>query len=115
MTPHRPLLALLATVGWGLAGLAALVPAALLVMVFDAPGSEENPWTWVILCGGWSFPPLCLLSIILSWVAWGATRHGTAGRGLRVGAALLPLASLAVVAVGFGMLQARCGGSFACR
>ncbi|MFZ5441599.1 MAG: hypothetical protein ACOZQL_16450 [Myxococcota bacterium] len=120
MTRVRPTTAIAATVVWGLGLFFSLLPLFMSVMMFDAPGSEENPWTWVIIGGFISLPILTSTSIATSWLTWFITRDWAAekalrGRRLRLAAALYPLLGFLVVTFGFVMLQVKCGGSFSCR
>jgi hypothetical protein len=116
----RPIAATLATVLWGLGLFFSLMPLFMSVMMFDAPGSEDNPWTWVIIGGFISLPILCTASIAASWFTWFITRawaveRAARGKTLRLVAAAFPVLGFLVVTFGFVMLQVRCGGSFSCR
>lgn len=110
---------MLATAGWGLSAVASLLPLMFSVMLFDAPGSENNPWLIALAGGLASFPVLCVVSIAASWIIWVVTRNwpaerATTGRWLRVGAALLPLLSMLVMVIAVVGLQVRCSGDFRC-
>lgn len=116
----RPTAAIVSTVVWGLGLFFSLMPLFMSVMMFDAPGSEENPWAWVIIGGFISLPVLTSASIATSWLTWFITRgwapeKAQKGQRLRLAAALFPLLGFLVVTFGFAMLQVKCGGSFSCR
>lgn len=89
-----------------------------LLMVFDSPGSERNPWLWLLLSGVFSLPLLCALTLGLLWLlyglgcAWPQSRPWL--RRLGHGAHLLPLLSPFTVLVSVLALQLLCGGQFDC-
>lgn len=89
-----------------------------LVMMFDAPGSSENPWLWLILSGVFSLPLLCALTPLLLWLlyglgsAWPRARRRLSCLGHAAHA--LPLLSPFTVVVAVIGLQLFCGGNFAC-
>ena len=110
-TTVKPFAALLGTLGWGLAGSASLFVGMMSVMLFDAPGSENSLKVWAFVLSIWSFPVLCVLSIVGSWVTWFLTRRWHAeraprGRLLRLLVAGVPLLSVAAFAVSFAILYA---------
>ncbi|OSQ48524.1 hypothetical protein TALK_08925 [Thalassospira alkalitolerans] len=75
-------------------------------MMFDTPGSENNPVTQMLFYSLLAFPALCLMGGILPWVL---KRHPQsiwlyALSGLAVG---LFFASIV-------LLQIQCDGSFSC-
>ncbi len=119
-TALRPVAALTATAVWVPALAISILPMFMSVMMFDAPGSDENPWTWVIVGGTVSLPVLCGISIVSSWLAWYFTRDALPerlrfGKTLRLIIGLLPVLSLVVITFGVAMLQLRCHGSFSCQ
>jgi hypothetical protein len=89
-----------------------------LVMVFDAPGSSENPWLWLMLSGILGLPLLCALTPLLLWLlyglggAWPLARPRL--RCLGHSAHALPMFSPFTVVVSLIGLQLFCGGNFAC-
>jgi hypothetical protein len=106
-----PFAALLGTLAWGLAGSASLFVGMMSVMLFDAPGAENDPKIWAFVLSIWSFPVLCVLSIVGSWVTWFLTRRWNAeraprGRLLQLLVAGVPLLSVAAFAVTFAILFA---------
>lgn len=115
-----PITPIIASAVWGVGLVLGLAPLLVSVMMFDAPGSEDNPWTWVLAGGFASFPVLCLVSLCATWLAWLFTRRWTperaaAGRIIRLATALLPTLGVLAVLFGIVMLQWKCGGSFSCR
>ena len=87
-----------------------LVGAALSPMFFDAPGSMNNPAAWANALIIVSFPCLCILSIIVTWIAWFTykRRPTPPKRYMQIVAALLPVIPVAYVAgallIGMGQL-----------
>ena len=53
---------------WGLIGVISLAPAGLSVMIFDAPGSENQPGTVWLFRAVASFPLVCFFVSGLSFV-----------------------------------------------
>ena len=60
------------TVIWALAGLVGCIIAAFSVMIFDAPGSTENPAAILYFLSIASFPIVCALAIYRAWVLFSA-------------------------------------------
>jgi hypothetical protein len=90
--------------------LAALVslflPVAMLPMMFDAPGSEANPLTWLLAATIAAFPLFCLVGAVLPWFF----RRTSFGGWLF----LLPILDIAMVATAFFALGYFCDGKFSC-
>jgi hypothetical protein len=106
-----PLAAVLTTVAWSLSGAASVFVGMMSVMLFDAPGSEEDARVWAVALSVWSYPVLCLLSIIGGWVTWFVTRRWEAararrGRFVRLAVAGLPFLSIVAFAISFAFLAA---------
>ncbi len=57
----------IATVLYILLGIIGLFMSLFSVMLFDAPGSENNPFTWLAVLAICSLPITCLVSLIGSW------------------------------------------------
>lgn len=53
---------------WVVAGILSFPPLALNVMAFDAPGSADNPWTFVWVLGLIAISPLAVLGGILAFL-----------------------------------------------
>jgi hypothetical protein len=107
---HRPILAILVTVVWGLLTVPGLVIALFgAPMAFDAPGSAANPLVWAIVFGVISFPVLCIVSIAGSWIAWkmsGPSASSRAASGVRFVMACLPLIPVIVVVTSMALSAA---------
>ena len=65
---------IVATVVWVLAGLVGCLFAAFSVMIFDAPGSTENPGAILLFLSFVSFPPACAVAIVLAWRLYSSNR-----------------------------------------
>src|ERR1019366_3242248 len=98
---------LILTALWILAGLAAVVPAMMTPMMFDAPGSERNPVAIGLAISVAIFPLVCLLSAVLPWIfrKWPFAAMFF----------LLPVANLAVIAAIVFTLDYFCSGQFSCQ
>jgi hypothetical protein len=88
------------------AGLLSLLPVAMLPMMFDAPGSDANPLTWVLVATIAAFPLFCLVGAILPW----CFRRTSFGRWLF----LFPVLDVALIAAAFFALGRYCDGRFSC-
>lgn len=79
-----------ATVLWLAASLVVGVMVMFLPMIFDAPGSMEQPGTVTFAASVALFPPICWLAIVLAWVFFAL--HRPVASLLSTGLPLLPLA-----------------------
>jgi hypothetical protein len=61
------LLLSICSVIFGFSGLSLFVPLFFSIMAFDSPGSESNPIAWIIFLSLFTFAPMCLISIVVSW------------------------------------------------
>jgi hypothetical protein len=59
---------------FGVLGIALFIPLLMSVMAFDAPGSEKRITTWIVFLCLFSFSPICILSIVVSWSLYGFKR-----------------------------------------
>lgn len=98
-----------ATAGALLLSLASLLPILLSVMLFDAPGSERNPYLLTIAWSIWLFPVACGLAVVAAWIAYARRWRAAAYLVL-----LLPLTNVLAFGIGGALLQRYCGGRFAC-
>lgn len=91
-----------------------LLPVAALLMfapmMFDAPGSEQSIYPWLII-GSLLIYPLCVLLGL--GLAWTARARGDASAARR--ALLVPLLGVALIVASVALLQVVCAGQFACR
>lgn len=92
---------------WGALGLLGAIPAMFAVMMFDAPGSETNLPTIAAAASIFTFPLVCLFTIIASWAAYSS---GTSQRALQITA--LPLINLVVGSGSFAWIEWMQGGKF---
>ncbi len=112
-----------ASMGWLVMAFGALGSLMFSVMLFDAPGSEDNPYLWVVVYSLAAMPVLCLISAVTTPIGVALSqilrRRGRpkAGWASLVAAALmacLPLLGVGGVAAGFILVDQLCGGSFSC-
>lgn len=76
---------------------ASIMPALMSAMMFDAPGSEENPATNAMFYAMFSFPLVCLLSIPLAWLLY-------AGSYLRAAAVAIWLCVVNIIVFVIGIV-----------
>jgi hypothetical protein len=62
------------TIVFGTTGALSLLPAALSVMMFDAPGSTSNPATIIAFLSVFTLPVTCGIGIGFAWMALGKER-----------------------------------------
>jgi hypothetical protein len=67
-----------ATIIIGVIWIPSLMFAGLSGMMFDAPGSDKNPFLWLLFLSFLAFPALCVASVILSWLLFTRGRHTAA-------------------------------------
>ena len=93
-------------------GLPAIAAGALMAlmapMMFDAPGPDANPATWMLFWSVLSFPPVTLLALVLAWIAIARRRD----RGA-LWFSLLPLLPVAAAIIAVMWLQVASNGQFA--
>jgi hypothetical protein len=99
-----PLIPIFASAVWGVLLLPGLVGALLSPMMFDAPGSMDNPIAWINALIIVSFPCLCIVSIAAVWIVYArhkrkATRATTIGQLVAAGLPLLPILYVAIVLI----------------
>ncbi|MCC9622568.1 hypothetical protein LPB41_12770 [Thalassospira sp. MA62] len=104
--PHRKRTRITLTILSVLGALFSLPIVMFAPMMFDAPGSENNPFTQLMFYSVVAFPVLCLMGGILPWIF---KRH-------RLGIWLYALSGLAIglFVVAIVLMQIQCGGDFAC-
>lgn len=110
---------ILVSVCWLVMAAGSTVPALMSVMIFDAPGSEDNGLVWWLVGSLCAFPVLCLVSAGGVWIGWllarrVADRRPELARLAVVLPAVLPLAAVASGLLALGTLQLVCDGSFSC-
>jgi hypothetical protein len=93
---------------WAVVGIVSFLPAMFSVMMFDAPGSTEQPATWVLALSVLSFPLVCLFAVVNALVC---RRAGDLQRAYRF--LLLPLVNLLAGGAAAAWIQAFQDGKFA--
>lgn len=105
---------LIATLIWPPLGIGGAIAAMMSGMLYDAPGSEDNPWIAVLIAGIVALPVLCGVSFLASIQTlikeWRASADRTRG-WIWAG---LPLLAVALAAVGWVGIDVVCGGSLPC-
>lgn len=93
LNARRPVLAIITTVVWGVLLVPGAAGALLSPMMFDAPGSMNDPQVIAAFVSVVSFPILCVVSIAASWIAWRVFRTSSSGasRAVPIALASLPL------------------------
>ncbi|MBW2463314.1 MAG: hypothetical protein JRH11_16815 [Deltaproteobacteria bacterium] len=105
---------------WLPGALLSIMPAMMSVMLFDAPGSTENPYVIGVFISILSFPVLAVVSgISVPLLAFFAHRAPDRPRYRRrmfcaVLSALLPLLSGVSVGVFFALIAGICDGDLRC-
>ena len=84
--------------------------AAMSVMMFDAPGSNENPALILLFCSIAGLPVSLFAGVVLAWIALAMKRDRAA-----LWLSLLPLLPLLTGVVALLWLQFGYGGNFASR
>lgn len=83
------------------------VMALMSPMMFDAPGSTNNPPVILLFLSTLSFPVVCLLGMISAWVTFGMRQN----RGA-FWLSLLPILPILTGTVAIVWIQIGSGGSF---
>jgi Sec-independent protein secretion pathway component TatC len=60
----------IATVIWIVGAVVGLLPALMTPMMFDAPGSLENSATVTLAISIATFPVVCIVAVLLSWLVF---------------------------------------------
>ena len=95
---------------FGIIGFLAIPMALMSVMMFDAPGSENNNYVWMAFWSMVALPFTCLISVACS--SYIARHSQNYKKALLI--ALLPCIVIAVIILSFVLIQIYCGGSFSC-
>ncbi|WP_151056395.1 hypothetical protein [Cellvibrio sp. KY-YJ-3] len=85
---------IICTIIFGIAGAVTFYPLLLSGMIFDAPGSDSNPINWVIFISLFTFAPMCIVSIFVSWGFYSGGSYGHAKK-----AYLLPVVNILALLV----------------
>ena len=98
----------IASIGVGLLGLVSIIPALLCAaMMFDAPGSTENPATISLAIAVASFPFVCFFAIAAAWALFAAGMNRLAKIVIWA-----PIINLIAGAIALCCLEAFYGGKF---
>ncbi len=92
---------------WLLATVPGIGLAMFSVMLFDAPGSEENPATIALFYSLSTFPVICVVSVVLSWILY-RRQWSTVACWI----ACLPLLNVIAGIGAIVYLETFCGGRF---
>jgi hypothetical protein len=109
--PPRPgrtflIVATIAAIGLSVLSLG---PILMSFFLFDAPGSENNPYVLTMAWSIWLFPVACVAAIALGWTAY-LLKQPVLARVVFI----LPLANVVAFVTGMALLSKGCGGNFAC-
>ena len=106
--------AVLAVLLWPPVGAFGAMAAMMSPMLYDAPGSEDNPFIAIMVFGAVSLPLLCLLAAVAS--LWFAVKEWKAPvKRLKVWIwAGLPLASVVLFLLGAVLIDVFCDGQLQC-
>jgi len=112
-----------AAMGWLVLAFGALGCLMFSAMLFDAPGSEDNPYLWVVVYSLAALPVLCLFSAVTTPIGValsqilrrrGRPKAGWASLAAAALLACLPLLGIGGVTAGFTLVNLLCDGSFSC-
>jgi hypothetical protein len=101
---------IIATIAGGLLGLMSLAAVLASFFVFDAPGSEKNPYLLTMVWGIWLFPVTCAVAIAAGWIVYAMKQLKLARLVF-----LLPAVDFVVFLVGFTLVSTVCHGDFVCK
>ena len=95
------MIAIVVTIVWGVLTVPGVFAALFSVMFFDAPGSIDNPAAWLNALVVVSFPCLCVIAIVGTWILHAVRRSSDNPRLSipQIGVACLPLLPVAYVAL----------------
>ena len=113
--PGMTVLLITSTLFWTVGSLVALFLLAMSAMLFDAPGSENNPWAWGIVYSLAALPALSGLVTIPCCVygLWREFRRPLRPRTIGIFVAL-PTLGLVTLAFCWVALSVLCGGQLSC-
>lgn len=93
-----------------LIGIASILLALTSVMLFDAPGSENNTYLWITFWSAVALPFTCFGSVIASWYIF--FKSANYKKAFLV--SLLPCLVIAVLCGSLVMIEIYCQGNFVC-
>jgi hypothetical protein len=108
------MLLLIATVILILAAVVGALPAMMTPMMFDSPGSLESPATVTLAISVATFPLVCILAVLLSWLVFTLPVFADLPHRYlwACGLMTLPLINVAVGGLALAWISYFNGGSF---
>lgn len=103
-------LALIVNVLFGAIGLLSIFVALMSVMLFDAPGSENNTYLWVLFWLLALFPVSCFFSIMVSNIF--IFKYQQYKKALWV--FIVPCILVVLIISSVVLIEINCGGNFVC-
>lgn len=107
----KPTIEIIATILWMLVAFPAAMMVMFSAMMFDAPGSDQNPYLWLTVGSMISYFPAMFVSIVGGWGLW---KIRPVMVKTRVALASLPLLPAAGTTLGFILIMTICDGQFVC-
>lgn len=95
------------SVVFGVLGAASAIPALFSVMLFDAPGSTENPATIALVAAIATCPIVCPAAVVGAWLFYRAGRNALAAIVI-----WSPILNVVVAAIAIYCLETFYGGKF---
>ena len=98
---------------WALCIVPAAFAALMPVMMFDAPGSQQSPFTWLVFVSVATAPVILLVAVVGGFAT--AFRRASGNRyQLTWLFAALPFLSIVMIFLSVWLLDTYCGGKFVC-
>lgn len=91
-------------------GIAGLFLAMASFMLFDAPGSENNTYVWILFFASLLFPVSCFLSCIISLITLLKFKKNKPALWI----AFIPCIIILVLIIDVSLLQLNCEGNLSC-
>ena len=104
----------IATVILMIAAVVGALPAMMTPMMFDSPGSLESPATVTLALSVATFPLVCILAVLLSWLVFSLPVFATIPHRYlwACGLTALPLINVAIAGLALAWISYFNGGSF---
>ncbi len=91
-------------------GLAGIMMALMSAMLFDAPGSEKNPYVWILFATTLALPVSCLISCVTSLYVYFREKNYRKAFML----SLIPTIVIVCMVIDVTVIQLFCHGNFSC-
>lgn len=91
-------------------GFLSIATALFSPMLFDAPGSENNNFVWMMFWSLLSIPLTCLISVVWSMIIF----YHSANYKKALWISLIPCIPIAVTCISVTLIQIFCHGLFSC-